>query len=196
MILKIINKIPLFKKLLSPILDKWVEKKSLQFIDLISKNNKILDLGSGNCLIANHLIEKGYNIVPADIKNLSIIKRINPIIYDGIELPFEMNSFDTVLLLTVLHHSTDPEKLIIESKRVSKEIIIIEDTYNNNIQKAITMFIDLIVNFGHSKMTYQNKTEQGWESVFEKYNLEVISKRRRSVLFFFQQTTYQLRKSV
>jgi len=195
MILKTIYRIPLFRKVTSPVLEKWIEKKSNQFIDFIPKTSKVLDLGSGNCLVANHLMAKGYNIIPIDIKDLSIIKKIRPIIYNGRNIPFEANTYDCVLLLTVLHHTDDPEKLLSESKRVSKDIIIIEDTYKNLTQKLVTQFVDLIVNLGHSKMTYQNKTEKDWENIFKKYELEILSKRRRSILMFFQQTTYYLRKS-
>jgi len=98
--------------------------------------------------------------------------------------------------LTVLHHADDPTKVIVESKRVSKKMIIIEDTYNNKIQKFATQFLDSIVNLGHSKMTYQNKSEENWEAIFANQQLEVRSKERKSILFFFQQTTYFLEKSI
>lgn len=196
MILKGINRIPIIKKILSSFLDRWVKKKCLQFTDLIPMDHKILDLGSGNCLVAKNLMQIGYDITPIDVKDMSVVKNIKPIVYDGLHLPFQLDAFDSLLLLTVLHHADDPEKLIIESKRVSKNIIIIEDTYKNKAQKWATQFVDLIVNFGHSKMTYQNKTEENWEKIFKKNELKVLSKRRRAVLFFFTQTTYKLEKLI
>ena len=185
MLLKTINRVPIIKKMMSKILEQWVEKKSHQFIDFLSKDSKILDLGSGNCLVAHNLKKKGYHIVPIDVKDLSVIKNIKPIIYDGIRLPFKKNTFTTVLLLTVLHHTDDPENIILESKKVAKNIIIIEDTYNNLIQKIITQLMDLIVNLGHSKMTYQNKSESSWENLFAKHNLKIVSKKGSQFYYSF-----------
>jgi len=194
MILKVINENLLLRRLISPFLDKWVGKKVIRITDFLNKDGKILDLGCGNCYVANKLIEKAYDITPVDIRDLSVVENITPIIFNGKKLPFANNTFETVLLLTVLHHSEDPIELISESKRVAKYVVIIEDTYKNNIQKFAVQFVDLIVNFGHSKMTYQNKKEEQWESIFNDIDLELLSKRRKSVLLFFQQTTYHLGK--
>ena len=196
MILKTIHKIPIIKKTVSKVLDRWVENKASQFKHFLHPEDKILDVGCGNCLIANNLVQKGHNVIPIDVKNLSIVPDIKPIVYNGTKLPFKADTFDTVLLLTVLHHCDTPKKVIEEAKRVSDTIIIIEDTYSNRIQKVITQFIDLIVNFGHSKMTYQNKSETGWEETFKSLDLQVLSKRRKPVLLFFRQTTYYLKKGL
>ncbi len=194
MILKTIKRVAWVRRGLSSILDTWIQNKVLKFSGFLTPNSRILDLGSGNCLIADHLMNNGFQVVPIDIKDLSIVERIKPMIYDGTTLPFETDTFDTVLLLTVLHHSDDPIQLISEAKRVAKNVVIIEDTYNHVVQKLATQFVDFIINFGHSKMTYQNKTEADWEDIFSDYDLEVVSKQRKPILLFFQQTTYFLKK--
>lgn len=195
MILKTINKSSFFRRLTAPVLNRWVENKINKFIHFIPLENKILDVGSGSCLITKKLKERGYNIVAIDVKNLSVVQDIIPIVYDGKKLPFDDAAFDTVLLLTVLHHSENPRELILESKRVAKELIIIEDTYGTKIQKLATQFVDLIVNFGHSKMTYQNKSEKEWERLFDDLSVEIVSKRKDAVLLFFRQTSYHIRTS-
>ncbi len=193
MILNAIKNKAIFRNIILLFLNRWVEKKTLNFSSYLIKQYKILDVGSGNCLITQNLKEKGFNIIPIDIQNLSIVKTITPIVYDGKTLPFKQQSFDTILLLTVLHHSDDPYQLITECSRVAKELIIIEDTYTNSIQKTATQIVDWLVNFGHSKMTYQNKTEKEWEYIFSELNINVLSKKRTAILFFFQQTTYHLK---
>lgn len=165
-------------------------------MDYLPANAKILDLGSGNCMITNHLMKRGYDVTPVDIKNLSIVDEIAPIIYDGERLPFKDNSFDIVLVLTVLHHSENPAQLIREAKRVSETLVIIEDTFGSKFQKKITQAMDTLVNLGHSKMTYQNKSETEWESLFGEEGLTVLAKSKKNILLFFQQTTYQIRKMV
>ena len=56
--------------------------------------------------------------------------------------------------------------------------------------------MDLIVNLGHSKMTCQNKSESSWENLFAKHKLKIVSKKRKSILLFFQQTTYHLQREI
>ena len=194
MILKTIHRTRFLKLILSPLHNRWISRKADRFIKLLSKDAKIMDLGSGNCLVAEHLIQQGFNITPVDVSNLSIVERLQPICYDGTTLTFKKEEFDYVLLLTVLHHTEDPAKTIRESKRVAKQIIIIEDTYRNKLQKVAMQFMDLLVNFGQSKMNYQNKSERGWEELFNELNLKVLSKKRNRVLWVFRQTLYYLER--
>jgi len=67
MILQTIHRIPFFRKIISPILDSWIQNKVHTFSKFLVPDKKILDLGSGNCLVANHLINQGHNIVAADV---------------------------------------------------------------------------------------------------------------------------------
>lgn len=134
---------------------------------------EILDIGSGLCRIAKILQDKGYQVTSVDIQNLSIVEEIKPIICDGKRLPFKNNSFDTALLLTVLHHTADPEAILKEAKRVSKKIIIIEDIYKNTAQKYFTFVVDSLVNlefFGHP---HTNKSDVGWKMLFKGLNLNL-----------------------
>jgi len=196
MILKAINRIAFVRRNYLKLGEKWSANKVKPLMDYLPADAKILDLGSGNCMITNHLKKHGYNVTAIDVKNLSIVEDISPIIYDGVHLPFEDNSFDVVLVLTVLHHSDNPAELIREAKRVSQTLVIIEDTFGSKFQKKITQLMDTLVNLGHSKMTYQNKSETEWESLFVEEGLTVLAKSKKKILFFFQQTTYQIRKMV
>lgn len=193
MILKSIQKISFFRRLTAPLLNKWVEKKVSRFSQFLSSDAKILDVGSGNCLVSKHLIDKGHTVVPLDVKNLSVVPGLIPIVYNGARLPFDKSSFDTVLLLTVLHHTRNPRLVLEDCQRVAKELIIIEDTYRNKLQKWATQGMDSLVNLGFSEMTYQNKSEKEWEVLFAELGLEVVNKRSQRVLLLFRQTTYWLR---
>ncbi|MCI5056026.1 MAG: class I SAM-dependent methyltransferase [Flavobacteriales bacterium] len=165
------------------------------FDHFLNEKDNILDLGCGNCTIANELINRNYQLQPLDIKNQSIVPNIQPMIYDGETIPFRDSSFDVVLLLTVLHHTSDPIETLRESIRVGGRIIIIEDTYRNFFLKILTQFVDTIVNLGFSKMTYQNRSEAQWEDIFEQLNLTILNKQTKSVLFIFQQTVYHLKNT-
>ena len=158
----------------------------------LQENNSILDAGCGNCLITQSLRQKGFDCTPLDVGNLSIFDEVQPVVYDGLSMPFEDKSFDVALLLTVLHHTPDPIPVLEECARVANKIIITEDIYSNKIQQYLTYAMDTIVNFGHSEMTYQNKSDAEWKAAFEHSGLKLLSESSRSVLLFFRQATYVL----
>jgi len=90
--------------------------------------NKILDLGcaTGNYCLA--LAKMGFSCVGADINEDYVraakergVEAVH--IQDG--LPFADKSFDTVLLFEVLEHTADPERLLLEAKRVAARRILI-----------------------------------------------------------------------
>ena len=160
----------------------------------LKKNQQILDIGAGLCRITQMLQKKGYMVTPIDIQDLSIIDDIKPIIYDGEKLPFKNNSCDVALLLTVLHHTPNPEAILREAKRVSRNIVIIEDIYENTAHKYLTYFMDSIMNlefFGHP---HSNKDDKGWKELFNKLNLKLKSKNYRKVWGVFSIATYYLEK--
>ena len=94
------------------------------------------------------------------------------------------------MLLTVLHHTPDPEKVLLEAMRVSKRVIIIEDVYSNKVQQYMTYAMDTLVNLGHSSMTYTNKNVAEWRAVFQEQGWTLKKATPRRVLLFFTQMTY------
>ncbi len=180
------------RKAFQPILNRWLNRKFNIIKPYLPESGSILDLGSGNCLLTDKLEKEGLAVTPVDVKDLSVVEHISPMLYDGAQLPFDCKSFRSTLLLTVLHHTEEPELVIHEAKRVTNELVIVEDTYNNRFQKWMTQTLDFIVNMGHSKMTYMNKSENEWEALFARNGLNISGKQTSRVLFFFQQTTYHL----
>jgi SAM-dependent methyltransferase len=71
---------------------------------------RILDLGCGSGEITDTLRKKGFNIVGLDISesDCKAAKECYPKcdfqVYDGLNIPFEKNSFDTVILNDVFEH--------------------------------------------------------------------------------------------
>lgn len=173
----------------------WAEDKFKRINKFLNKDEKILDLGAGKCALSWILKEEGYNVTPVDVKNLSLTDQIEPIIYDGKNLPFADNSFDTVLLLTVLHHIPEPEIVLKESLRVADKIIIIEDVYSNPVQKYLTYFTDSLFNFEFIGHPHSNKKDLEWKKVFKNLNLNLFYTKKEKVLKFYTQVLYYLEKN-
>ena len=196
MLLSIIRKVDLVGKFYSSNLGKkWIQNKLKSVLPHLSATQKVLDIGSGNGMITHHLRKKNINTTPVDVANLSILPDVQSIVYDGVHMPFEANSFDTGLLLTVLHHCPDPDIVLQEAARVSQKLVIIEDVYSNPIQQYMTYAMDTLVNFGHSSMTYQNRSDKEWKTTFDRMGFKLVEESSKSVLLFFRQATYVLETS-
>ncbi len=76
-------------------------------------NGKLLDIGCGN----NRLVKEYGNGVGIDVYKWD--KTV--VIYDGKNLPFENNSFDTITFLASLNYIPEREKLVSEAYRVLKD---------------------------------------------------------------------------
>lgn len=172
----------------------WARGKYNRIKFFLDQDDLLLDLGSGKCALSWKLRQEGYNTTPVDVQNLSFCSEIEPIIYDGKKLPFADNSFDKILLLTVLHHIPQPETVIKEALRTADELIIIEDVYSNPLQKYLTFFADSLFNFEFIGHPHSNKTEKEWQKLFDDLGLEIKEKRKDKVLIFFDQVTYYLSK--
>ncbi len=150
-----------------------VENMLSKFQKHIHPQEKILDLGSGTCLFSRLLTEKGYNITSVDISNKSYYQDVKPIVYDGNKLPFEDNSFDTCMLIAVLHHTPDPAHILTEVSRVAKKIILLEDIYTNQLQKYYTFVVDSVLNKEFIGHPHSNKTDAEWKKLFEEKGLRL-----------------------
>lgn len=168
---------------------------SLFVVNLGSKNS-IVDIGSGTCHIADLLIQKGYKVSPVDVVNLSFSPKTSPIIYDGKKLPFKNKNFDTAILITVLHHTKNPEAILAEASRVARQVVIIEDIYKNQLHKRLTHFLDSLLNLEFKDHPHANKTDEQWQQLFKKMNLELISVNYAKTFFVLHHSIYVLRSFV
>ena len=170
----------------------WVNKKIQPFLPYLNENDSILDVGSGNGLVAHTLREVGYEVTPLDVADLSYDDSVKPVVYDGQKMPFEDNTFDVALLLTVLHHIDEPDAVLRESCRVARRVIVIEDIYENKLQKKLTFVMDSLVNWGYAECPHTNKDDAGWRTTFREMKMNLKNVAYRKVLFFFKQGIYHV----
>ncbi|MCR8538804.1 MAG: class I SAM-dependent methyltransferase [Prochlorococcus marinus CUG1439] len=110
---------------------KYLSKKSFKgrlykkfwLHKILSRNlkGKILDIGCG---IGNFLEDNieaiGVDINPYTVE-ICLKKNLNAKLIKQDKLPFEENSFDSCLLDNVMEHIENPDKLILEIKRILKK---------------------------------------------------------------------------
>ena len=139
----------------------------------LTPNTRILDLGAGSCVICHFLTKSGMCVTPLDIRNLSLVHGVNPMIYGGSRIPFQGEQFDVTLIVTVLHHTSDPESIICEARRVSRRIIIVEDVYSTTLHKSMTLLEDSLANFEFCNHPHSNKTDTEWQRLFPRLGLRL-----------------------
>lgn len=194
MFMNYLQKNKFFRKIIHKIKNKGAEDRIKKIKPYLDKKDKILDIGSGSCIVCEILNKEGYNITPIDIKNLSFAENIKPIIYDGSKIPFKNDEFNTSLILTVLHHTPIPEKVLEEAKRVSKTIIIIEDIYTNIFNKYVTYFFDSLFNLEFINHFHTNKNNKEWKKTFNRKGLKLLDAKYYYSFFGIKRAIYCLEK--
>ncbi len=191
--LKILKKRNFFNRIILKLWLKDAYRKIERFEKFLNKEDKILDIGGGLGTVSYLLKKRGYDSEVIDVQDVSIFKDIHPLIYGGTKLPFDDNTYDIALILTVLHHTKSPEIILNEAKRVAKRIIIIEDIYNSLLHKYVLFLIDSFTNFQFFNHPHSNKNHNGWIQLFKNLNIEVIEYRIIKTAPFVHQVTYILK---
>lgn len=164
-------------------------------VPYLKKDDRILDIGSGSCAVAKSLKEKGYKITLLDVVDKSVHPELRPIIYDGREIPFPNNHFDIALLITVLHHTKEPVRVLKEAVRIAPRVIVMEDLYKSLFQRYLTFAMDSLLNREFFDHPHTNMTQEQWERIFNKLGLRVIDRNVHNFWKFFTSGTFYLERT-
>jgi SAM-dependent methyltransferase len=94
---------------------------------LVPRDAQVLDVGSGDGLIAAALAERRRDL---RIEGIDVLVREDTAIavmpFDGRVIPRAAGSVDVVTLFDVLHHADDPPALLAEASRVARTCVVDE----------------------------------------------------------------------
>ncbi len=144
-----------------------------RFFHYLKNSKNIIDIGCGEGYIADILVKRGKKITGVDVSDRSEVSDIKVTLYDGQKLPFRDKEFDTALLLTVLHHTENPQIVFDEAARVAKNLIIIEDIYTNIFQKILNVFIDSWQNKPLRFYWDSYKSDKNWRRFFKDHDFKI-----------------------
>jgi len=142
--------------------------------------DSVLDIGTGTSIpihiVAENFPKVRYNTV--DIVDIRKRYMLPFVIYDGKNLPFDNLEFDVSILNETLHHCEDPERVLIEARRVAKSIYVIEHfpNPNTNIKELVKTEINALNNFGLNCQIYNPFTDHSLSLLFKKTGLKIWDK--------------------
>lgn len=140
----------------------------------------VLDVGSSNGRLISRLTAG-----LADVRVVGVDVQVQPgsIIpiewYNGTTLPFADSSFDSVVLIDVLHHADDPAALLAEAARVAKHHVLIKDHYfRTQLDWHILKWADYGGNAPHGIRLPCNYLDlPGWRGTISAAGLAVLTEK-------------------
>jgi SAM-dependent methyltransferase len=169
---------PLAARLLGPVLNRVhsarvLERRVVRLADLLVSylpmNASVLDVGCGDGLLAARLLQLRPDLT---IRGLDVLVRegtpITATAFDGVSLPVGDQSVDVVLMVDVLHHATEPVRLLAEARRVARTAVVIKDHLREGFGANATLrFMDWVGNARYGvALPYTYWSFQEWADMY------------------------------
>lgn len=142
---------------------------------LLPTDARVLDVGCGDGKIASLIALKRPDAV---MRGIDVLVRESTHIpveeFDGQVIPYQDASFDVVLFVDVLHHTTDPVILLGEAARVARRAVVIKDHLRHGLLANATLrYMDRVGNIRYGvALTYNYWTKSQWFGAFEAVRLK------------------------
>ena len=172
----------LLAKAVGPNRNWGLDKRAEAFVQLFEKSlpaqSRILDIGGGWGFYADPLTRRGHQVTVLDVVKPGF-QKAPVILYEGKRVPFGEKSFDVSLLITMLHHVSEPELLIQEAKRVTRKmLIVVEDIYHHPLGRWWTILRDQLYNFEFFGHPRQFKKREEWIALFKQLGFSLLEERK------------------
>jgi SAM-dependent methyltransferase len=165
----------------------WVHQRRVRVLsrhlaDLAPKGASVLDVGCGDGLIGSLIQERRPDL---SVEGLDIAVRGESHIpireFDGQSIPLADGQVDVVMLVDVLHHASEPTRLLREAKRVARRGLILKDvTPVGPLADSTLRFMDWVGNARHGvPLPYKFWSQAEWRAAFSDLGLSVTAVRRR-----------------
>ena len=121
------------------------------FVELIPEHVSVLDVGCGDGALA-HLI--AHHRPDLTIDGLDVLVRKSAHIpvrkFDGRSIPCDDESYDVVMMVDVVHHAAEPDRLLREAVRVAGRALLLKDHLLEGLAARATLrFMDAVGNSRH-----------------------------------------------
>jgi SAM-dependent methyltransferase len=166
---------------------RWLEP-------MLGAARTVVDIGAGTGNVTEALRERGLDVTPVDVVDLSFTDGVEPLLYDGERLPFADDVFDVALLSAVLHHAARPAQLLLEARRVAPLVLVVEDVHRGRLHRGVAYLLDRLISLELEAVEYGYRSDAGWRRLFATLGLRVTATRRTSSLGIFRHVIYGLER--
>ncbi len=145
-----------------------VERLAARIAELLPPSARVVDVGSGDGLLAARLLRlrpditvRGFDVLPRSSTHISVE------LFDGMHLPLADASCDVALLVDVLHHTDEPRVLLRECARIARHAVIVKDHLREGFAALPTLrFMDWVGNAPHGvRLPYHYLTRDEWREL-------------------------------
>ena len=154
--------------------------------ELLPRGAQVLDVGAGDGLLARRVLDARPDLT---MRGVDILVRprthvpVEP--FDGITLPFPDDAFDAVMMVDVLHHASDQQRLLREVSRVARAAVVIKDhLVLGALAEPTLRFMDWVGNARHGvALPYAYWSPARWREALADAGLRVVEQRQRLGLY-------------
>jgi SAM-dependent methyltransferase len=153
---------------------------------LIPEDCRLLDVGCGDGQLAHALLQTRPDLRIDGVDTLVRKRTSVPVMaFDGVTLPYKESSFDGVMLVDVLHHTSDPLSLLREALRVSRRWLVVKDHIRQGPGAALRLqLMDYIGNARHGiALPYNYLSLTQWSDLRAALNVRLITEVRKLDLY-------------
>ncbi|OQA56122.1 MAG: hypothetical protein BWY42_01162 [Candidatus Omnitrophica bacterium ADurb.Bin277] len=155
-------------------LEKRAELITCFFEKALSPGSRVLDLGGGWGFYSRPLARRGHESVILDVIRPGY-QKAPVVLYEGERIPFDDESFDAAILITMLHHVPDPEKLLREVRRVTRgKVVVVEDLFHHGLGRFWTICRDRLLNMEFMSHPHQFRKHEEWVRSFERQGFKLV----------------------
>ena len=153
---------------------------------LVPEGARVLDVGSGDGQVAALLMSERPDL---SVEGVDVLLRPDTAIptreFDGTSLPFEEDAFDAVMMVDVLHHTLEQERLLAECARVASKAVVLKDHYRRGFGAQATLrFMDWVGNRAHGvALPYRYLSPEQWRELYHRTCLVPVETRERLGLY-------------
>jgi SAM-dependent methyltransferase len=168
------------------VLDRRAHRLAELLSDVVAPHSTVLDVGSGDGQVASLLVRRRPDIevqgVDLDVRKDTSIPVTK---FDGQNLPYPDASFDTVLFVDVLHHTTDPRILLREAVRVARRSVVLKDLILQGVCAGTRLrFMDYVGNARHGvALPFNYWTLEQWREAEQQLGLKKTAEHRKLNLY-------------
>ena len=131
--------------------------------ELLPSDATVLDVGAGDGAVAEQLLALRPDL---DVRGLDVLLRPGARIpiehFDGLTIPIPDRSVDAIIVVDVIHHATDPSRLLAECLRVARNCVVIKDHLAEGFVATSTLrFMDRVGRPLHSPNCFSRALVDG-----------------------------------